>query len=175
MMHFSLILNLYCSCSTSLEPPPKPNLTWTREWEISFLTLRCNEVTTWRVLQKELLFCFFWWTTCITVMNYLCEHCRKDQPNPKRRIVNCLLGVSWCETTTKVSEPGLLERSMCQFSVVVCWWCEGQYRPVGGKYPCVVCGKAVRNNHLGIECSRCEKWTHAVVCGGVSPGEYLHR
>ena len=44
--------------------------------------------------------------------------------------------------------------------------------PVGGKYPCVVCGKAVRNNHLGIECSRCEKWTHAV-CGGVSPGKYL--
>ena len=44
--------------------------------------------------------------------------------------------------------------------------------PVGGKYPCVVCGKAVRNNHLAIECSRCEKWTHAV-CGGVSPGEYL--
>ena len=26
--------------------------------------------------------------------------------------------------------------------------------PVGGKYPCVVCGKAVRNNHLAIECSR---------------------
>ena len=122
--------------SHHLNPPP--NLTWTHEQEISFLTLRCNEVTTWRVLQKELSFCFFWWTTCITVMNYLCEHCRKDQPNPKCRIAACLLGVAWCETTTKVSESGLLERSMCQFSVVVCWWCEGQSWPSGRQVP--VCG-----------------------------------
>ena len=71
-------------------------------------------------------------------MNYLCEHCRKDKPNPKCRIAACLLGVPWCETTTKVDESGLLERSMCQFSVVACWWCEGQSWPSGRQVP--VCG-----------------------------------
>ena len=39
--------------------------------------------------------------------------------------------------------------------------------PASGKYPCVECGKEVRNNYSGIECSRCERWTHAA-CGGVS-------
>ena len=148
--------------SHRLNPPP--NITWTREREISFLTLRYNKVTTWRMLQKELsLFCFFWWTTCITVINW------KDQPNPKCRIAACLLGIPWCETTTKVSESGLLERSMCQFSVVACWWCEDQSLPSGRQVPMCGMWKGSEYNHLGIECSRCEKWTHAV-CGGVSPG-----
>ena len=39
------------------------------------------------------------------------------------------------------------------------------------KYPCTVCGKAVRSNQRGILCSRCQNWTHANCCG-VSPAEY---
>ena len=40
------------------------------------------------------------------------------------------------------------------------------------RYPCTMCGKPVKSNQRGIECSRCEKWTHAKCCG-VSPEEYL--
>ena len=35
-----------------------------------------------------------------------------------------------------------------------------------------VCEKAVKGNQRGIECSRCEKWSHAACCG-VSREEYV--
>ena len=41
------------------------------------------------------------------------------------------------------------------------------------KYPCTVCSKPVKVNQLGIQCSECDKWTHAKCCG-VSVSEYEH-
>ena len=40
------------------------------------------------------------------------------------------------------------------------------------RYPCTVCGRPVKSNQQGIECSMCGKWTHASCCG-VSHEEYL--
>ena len=39
------------------------------------------------------------------------------------------------------------------------------------RYPCTVCKQPVRCNQRGIECTRCENWSH-VRCCGVSVDEY---
>ena len=43
--------------------------------------------------------------------------------------------------------------------------------PARVKYPCTVCCKSVLHSQRGIECSRCERWTHAL-CAKVSNAEY---
>ena len=40
------------------------------------------------------------------------------------------------------------------------------------KYPFQVCGKAVKSNQDGIECSNCEKWNHRT-CDNTSTKEYI--
>ena len=39
------------------------------------------------------------------------------------------------------------------------------------KYPCTVCSAPVKSNQRGIQCDRCDLWTHAS-CGGVGQEEY---
>ena len=38
-------------------------------------------------------------------------------------------------------------------------------------YPCATCSKAVTSRQRGIECSRCERWSHAT-CVNMSVAEY---
>ena len=33
------------------------------------------------------------------------------------------------------------------------------------KFPCAMCSKPVRHNQKGIQCSRCENWSHTACCG----------
>ena len=54
--------------------------------------------------------------------------------------------------------------------------CCGDVEPNPGpnyKHPCTVCSHPVKCNQRGIQCSWCEKWTHAKCCG-VSTTEYDH-
>ena len=44
--------------------------------------------------------------------------------------------------------------------------------PGPSKYPCTVCHKRVTSSQRGIECSQCERWTHAL-CASVSDGDYI--
>lgn len=104
------------------------------------------------------------------VPQYLREG-RKDQPNPRCRIADVCWGY---RGVRRQQRPVSLDywRGLC---VSLALLCAGDVKvnpgPAGSKYPCVVCGKAVRNNHFGIECSRCEIWTHGV-CGWVFPSKY---
>jgi len=38
------------------------------------------------------------------------------------------------------------------------------------RFPCTVCSKPVKNNQRGVQCDRCDLWTHAS-CGGVGSRE----
>ena len=54
--------------------------------------------------------------------------------------------------------------------------CCGDVEPNPGpnyKYPCTVCSYPVKCNQRGIQCSWCDKWTHAKCCG-VSKTENDH-
>ena len=47
--------------------------------------------------------------------------------------------------------------------------CCGDVEPNPGpnyKYPCTVCSYPMKCNQCGIQCSWCDKWTHAKCCGG---------
>ena len=86
------------------------------------------------------------------VPQYLREG-RKDQPNPRCRIADVCWG--YCGVRRQ-QRPVSLDywRGLC---VSLALLCAGDVKvnpgPAAGKYQCVVCGKVVRNNHLGIECS----------------------
>ena len=43
--------------------------------------------------------------------------------------------------------------------------------PASVKYPCTVCSKSVSYSQKGIECSRCDRWTHAL-CAKVTYEDY---
>ena len=57
--------------------------------------------------------------------------------------------------------------------VAVLLLCAGdvELNPGPTRYPCTVCGKNVTEKQQGIECTKCEKWSHAQCCG-VSRVEY---
>ena len=57
-----------------------------------------------------------------------------------------------------------------------CYWLilllgDVQRNPVPASFPCTVCRKAVKSKQNGVECTRCERWTHAS-CGGITLSEY---
>ena len=39
------------------------------------------------------------------------------------------------------------------------------------KYPCSICNKNVQNNHLAIECSNCNLWSH-IKCNNIDRNQY---
>ena len=51
--------------------------------------------------------------------------------------------------------------------VAVLLLCAGdvELNPGPTRYPCTVCGKNVTEKQQGIECTKCEKWSHAQCCG----------
>jgi len=57
-----------------------------------------------------------------------------------------------------------------------CYWLilllgDVQRNPVPASFPCTVCRKAVKSKQNGVECTRCERWTHAS-CDGITLSEY---
>ena len=70
--------------------------------------------------------------------------------------VRCQCSVTWRLTVSSNWSKRPMSVLVC--SLLLCGDIHLNPGPV--KYPCQVCGKAVKSNQDGIECSKYEKWNH---------------